>query len=55
MPERTGRLEVAGVGVDVLTREQALGRIEALVADPAPSLVAFVNAHTANIAARDRS
>ena len=52
-PEDAGRLDVAGVGIDVLTRDQAMARIEALVAAPEPSLVAFVNAHTVNVAATD--
>lgn len=46
-------VSVLGVEVAALARAEALQRIEALLDASTPALVAFVNAHTVNVAVRD--
>ncbi len=47
------RTEILGVPVAVLDRPAALAEIARLAADDPPAHVAYVNAHTLNLAARD--
>ncbi len=44
---------ILGVPIACLTPEEALAEIERLYDIPAPALIAYANAHTLNIAARD--
>jgi exopolysaccharide biosynthesis WecB/TagA/CpsF family protein len=44
-------VDVLGVPIHALRREQALERVDALIRSPEPALMAYVNAHTVNLAA----
>lgn len=48
-------LEVLGVPVAQLERDEALAVAEELVADPAPRTLVYVNAHTLNLASTDEA
>lgn len=47
------RLDLLGIPIDNLTMAEALAAITRMTQDAAPHLIAFVNAHCANIAAAD--
>lgn len=47
-------ISILGVEVTAMSRTEALRRVEALADAPAAAIVAFVNAHTVNVAVRDR-
>ena len=51
--DETATIEILGVPVARLTATEALQRIEGLYERDKPALVAYVNAHTLNLASRD--
>jgi N-acetylglucosaminyldiphosphoundecaprenol N-acetyl-beta-D-mannosaminyltransferase len=51
--DATATIEILGVPVARLTAAEALQRIEGLYERDKPALVAYVNAHTLNLASRD--
>lgn len=55
MPADVPRVEILGVPIAAMTTSEALQRIAELVDAPAGAFVAFANAHTLNVAARDET
>jgi N-acetylglucosaminyldiphosphoundecaprenol N-acetyl-beta-D-mannosaminyltransferase len=51
--DKASAIDLLGVPVARLTAAEALHRIESLYEQPTPALVAYVNAHTLNLASRD--
>jgi exopolysaccharide biosynthesis WecB/TagA/CpsF family protein len=47
------KVPILGIGVCKLTRDQAIRVIDTLAAEGSPQMLAYVNAHTLNLAARD--